>query len=189
MVEAQSSERYNITSQALHWLTSAFVLAVLPLAWIAEALPKGPDKGAVFMLHKSVGITILLLIAFRLFWRARHPAPPLPGGESHALAMVGRASHWLLYLIFLVMPVSGYVMSGSGKPVTYFGLFDIPGYPKNDALGKLGNTVHLATQWAVYAFVLLHVLATAWHVWLRRDGLLDRMLPPQVRRVRSRAGD
>jgi cytochrome b561 len=34
-------------------------------------------------------------------------------------------------------------------------------------------------QWAVYALILLHVAGTAWHVSIRRDGALERMLPEQ----------
>ncbi len=40
-------------------------------------------------------------------------------------------------------------------------------------------SVHLLGQWAVYALIILHVVATAWHVGWRRDGVLDRMLPAQ----------
>jgi cytochrome b561 len=31
----------------------------------------------------------------------------------------------------------------------------------------------------VYGLIVLHVAATVWHVAVRRDGMLERMLPPQ----------
>ena len=175
--------RYTGMAQALHWVTVAFVLAVLPLAWVAEALPRGAEKSTVFVIHRSVGLTILLLIAARLAWRARHPPPPEQDGAGRVMAALGQASHWLLYFIFFAMPVTGYLMSGNGKPVSYFGLFSIPGFPKNEALDRCATVLHLAGQWAVYALVLLHVAATVWHVAMRRDGLLSRMLPVQHPRV------
>jgi len=56
----------------------------------------------------------------------------------------------------------------------------VPGLPKNDTLAHGGAWLHVVVgQWAVYAFILLHVAATAWHVAVRRDGVLDRMLPEQ----------
>lgn len=171
--------RYTVVAQALHWLTAAFVFAVLPLAWVAEALPKGADKSTIFVLHRSVGLTILLLIAARLLWRSRHPAPSQSASEGGVLAVIGSMNHWLLYFIFAAMPVSGYLMSGNGKPVSYFGLFELPGFAKDAALDQLATTLHLAGQWAVYALVSLHVLATVWHVAVKRDGLLGRMLPAQ----------
>lgn len=183
--DATPSLRYTATAQALHWITIVFVFAVLPLAWVAESLPDGAQKSTVFVIHRSVGLTILALIAFRLFWRARHHAPPEQDGTGRVLAAMGQASHWLLYFIFLAMPVTGYLMSGNGKPVNYFGLFQIPGFPKDKAVDQVATGLHLAGQWAVYALVLLHIAATAWHVAVRRDGLLSRMLPPQ--RLRSPA--
>lgn len=171
--------RYTLTAQALHWATAGFVFAVLPLGWVAESLPTGAERSTVFVLHRSVGLTILLLIAFRLAWRARHPAPPEQDGTGRVMAALGWASQWLLYFIFFAMPVTGYLMSGNGKPVSYFGLLSLPGFPKNDALDGGAKVLHLAGQWAVYALVSLHIAATAWHVAVRRDGLLSRMLPLQ----------
>ena len=38
---------------------------------------------------------------------------------------------------------------------------------------------YVAGQFAVYGLVLLHVAAVVWHVAIRRDGTLERMLPEQ----------
>ena len=179
MIGDEATFRYTRTAQALHWLTVALVLAVLPLAWVAVSLSKGPEQAMVFVIHRSVGLTILALIVCRLAWRARHHAPPEQDDTGPVLAFAGQASHWLLYFIFLAMPVSGYLMSGNGKPVSYFGILQIPGFPKSEPLNRVATTLHLAGQWAVYALVLLHIAATVWHVAVRRDGLLARMLPPQ----------
>ncbi|MGX7708798.1 cytochrome b [Methylobacterium sp. Gmos1] len=172
--------RYSAVAQGLHWLTAALVLAVLPLAWIATSLPASPAKGFYFQLHKSVGITIFAIVAIRILWRAWHPAPPeafVPKG----LALLGRINHWLLYLVFLLMPASGFVMSAAaGNTTQYFYLFPIPPFmAKNEAVAALADRIHLAGQYAVYALVALHLLATAWHLIARRDALLDRMLPRQ----------
>src|ERR1700733_10214720 len=45
--------------------------------------------------------------------------------------------------------------------------------------GDAAKVLHLLGQWGVYTLVGLHVGATVWHVAIRRDGLLDRMIPPQ----------
>lgn len=175
-----ASTRYTLTAQALHWLTVALILAVLPLAWVVVSMPRdNPDRAWLFVLHRSVGLTILALVIVRLAWRALNPPPPLPGGTSKGLELVGRATHWLLYAAILLMPISGYLQSGNGKPVSYLGLFDIPGIPKNETVDGVARVLHLGGQWAIYGLVALHVLATAWHVAIRRDGLLSRMLPPQ----------
>ncbi|MER2264090.1 cytochrome b [Methylobacterium oxalidis] len=172
--------RYTAAQQALHWVTAALVLAVLPLAWVAESLAReAPSKGTLFVLHKSVGLTILAVVVVRIVWRMIHPAPPHPRTPP-ALTLLGRANHVLLYAIFLIMPVSGYLLSAlAGRDTPYFWLFTVPGLDKNEALQPIFKQIHLVGQWAVYALVILHVLATAWHVAIRRDGLHERMLPAQ----------
>jgi cytochrome b561 len=158
------------------------MFAVLPLGWVALHMSKDDSlKGLMFTLHKSVGLTIFALVAIRILWRARNPAPPLQNGLAPWIARTAVASHWLLYLIMFCMPISGYVVSAAGgHPVSYFGLFTLPGLAKNEALEHAATTAHVVVgQWAVYALVLLHVGATTWHVAVRRDGVLNRMLPPQ----------
>lgn len=172
--------RYDGMAQALHWLSAILILAVLPLAWIAVSLPSGPERGWYFMVHKSVGVTILVLMALRLIWRATHPAPPLPITVPRLLEIAGSVNHWLLYLIFLLMPITGYLMSGSGRPVSWFGLFDLPALPQNDGLAETAETIHVLGRWAVYVLVLAHVAGAAFHVIVRRDGVLERMLPRQT---------
>ena len=174
--------RYTNTAQALHWIVALLMFAVIPLAWVAVSLPEtAPWTEFFFTLHKSIGLTILALVAFRLFWRARHPAPLLPSHLARWERAAATASHWLLYLILIGMPLSGYVVStAGGHTVTFFDLFTLPALPKNKGLENVGLFFHVLTgQWLVYALILLHVGATAWHIIVYRDGVLGRMLPQQ----------
>lgn len=182
---SQAEDRYTLTAQALHWLTALLVFATLPIAWVMVNLPKDATalSGALFMIHKSLGLTIWVLVILRLLWRAFHPAPPLERGLARWEVVTAHASHWLLYLFLFGMPISGYLLSAaSGHPVSYFGLFTLPGLAKNETLAHVATLSHVVTgQWALYALILLHVGATTWHVAFRRDGVLNRMLPPQHR--------
>ncbi len=175
--------RYTIVAQAFHWVTAGLMFIVLPLAWVAVNMPKeAPQRETVLTLHKSVGLTILIVVAFRLAWRAMHPAPPLSSLVARWERVASEASHRLLYAILFLMPVSGFLLSAAaGHTITYFGLFTLPGLPKNDSLAHLAVIVHVITgQWLVYALILIHLGATAWHVIVHRDGVLERMLPQQM---------
>jgi cytochrome b561 len=173
--------RYTGVAQGLHWVTTLLIAAILPLAWVMTSVAKdNPNRDALFMWHKSIGITIFLLVVARLTWRATHPAPALPSSMAHWEAILAKLSHWLLYVVLVVMPVSGYIMSAAGgHAVSFFGLVNLPALAENKDLSKLAQQVHLATQWAVYVLVALHIIATVWHITMRRDGLLERMLPAQ----------
>ncbi len=176
-------QRYGPAMQLLHWVMALLMFAALPLAWAMVEMPRtAAGREWLYTLHKSVGVTVLVLAAVRLVIRTTRPIPPEPSDMPRWMALSGRASHWLLYGILLAMPISGYVLSsGGGQPVPYFGLFDLPGLPKNLALAETARSIHLTLQWAVYALIALHLLATAYHVAVRRDGLLERELPPQRR--------
>ena len=173
--------RYTATAQALHWVVAGLMLAAVAVAWTMVLRgANDPQREAWYTLHKSIGLTILALVAVRLAWRATHPAPPLPPRMAAWERGLAWLSHWLLYAILLVMPISGYLLSSAGGHTTYwFWLFAVPDVPRSNDLARTAVQVHLAGQWAVYALFVLHLAGTAWHVAVRRDGALDRMLPAQ----------
>lgn len=181
-VSARPAIRYTATAQWLHWITALLILATIPIAWQMAGMAHGaPMRSVYFAVHKSIGVTVLLLAAARLLWRSRHPAPPLPATMPRWAVRTARINHCLLYFVLLAMPLSGFIESSTaGHPVNYFGLFDLPLLPQDEPLSHAALAVHLAGQWLVYALVVLHVLGVGWHVTVRRDGTLGRMLPPQT---------
>ncbi len=176
-----AGRRYTLTAQALHWVTALLMFAVLPFAWVMMNMPRNsPLLEQTYMFHKSIGLTILALVAFRLAWRVWHPAPSLPVNLARWEALAARASHWLLYLVMIVMPISGYLFSAfKGHSTTYFNLFFVPEPPANAKGAEVAVWLHVVIgQWLVYTLIVLHLGATAWHVAVRRDHVLERMLPP-----------
>lgn len=173
--------RYTATAQVLHWIVAVLMLAAVAVAWTMVLRTRtDPGREIWYTLHKSIGLTILALVAVRLAWRATHPAPPLPPRMAGWEKGLAHASHWLLYAILVAMPVSGYLQSSAGGHTTqWFWLFDVPDVPASPSLARRALQVHLLGQWAVYGLFVLHVAGTAWHVAVRRDGALDRMLPAQ----------
>ena len=176
------SRRYTAAARAFHWVSALLVFAIVPLAWIFVEFKNPPGgAGPYASLHKTLGLVVLALIVGRLGWRLANPPPALPGRMPAWEKGSATVSHWLLYFIFLAMPVSGYLMSsGSKHPISILGLFDFPKLPVSAAVAASAQQAHLLGQWAVYALVLVHIAATAWHLGVRRDDLLDRMLPRQV---------
>ncbi len=182
MGDAPSGRRYTEPAIHLHWITPPVVLAQVVIAWVMISLPdKAPLGGQLFSLHKSLGLTLWLLVLARLAWRFTHPAPH-PGRETPRwIDLAGKANHWLMYLVLFGMPISGFVLSATGPYGVKFWGLPLPKLPQNEALHNLAETAHWAAQWALYALVLTHVAATVYHVAVRRDGTLQRMLPAQTR--------
>jgi cytochrome b561 len=170
------ARRYTSGAQAFHWITALLMFVIIPAGWIfAEFKTKAgspdtfeaPFPGsplAYASVHKTLGLAVFAMPGRMAMWEK---------GLSHA-------SHWLLYAILLVMPISGYVMSSaSTKPISIFYLFDFPKLPVDKEMAGYAKNAHLYVQWAVYVLIALHVAATAYHLIVKRDGLLDRMLPRQ----------
>jgi cytochrome b561 len=174
--------RYTPTAQALHWITATLMFIVLPVAWVMTNMPEAASSRSLpFTLHKSIGLTIVMIVVLRLAWRAKYHAPSFSARLSRWEKGAAVVSHWMLYVVLIGMPISGYLLSAtSGHPVSYFGLFSVPILSKSPAIARAATWVHVVVgQWVVYSLIVLHVAATVWHVFLRRDGVLDRMLPEQ----------
>jgi cytochrome b561 len=172
---------YTLTAQALHWLTVLLILTILPVAWVMMSLSTGPQQTRMLVLHRSLGVTIFAVVVVRLAWCLIHPAPPSPSGVPRLTELTSQVTHGLLYALLLLMPVTGYLQSADGRPVLYLGLFNLPQLPQDKALGGVANVFHHLGQWGLSTLVGLHVGAAVWHVAIRRDGLLSRMIPPQDR--------
>lgn len=187
------SRRYTAGARAFHWVTALLMFAVIPLGWIFAEFKTKPGTPPTFeapipgspadyaSVHKTLGLLIIAIVVVRIVYRIANPPPALPGRMAQWEKALSMASHWLLYAILIVMPVSGYIMSSAGpNPISILGLFDFPKLPVDKAIGSNAKAIHLYVQYAVYALVILHVFATAWHLAVKRDGLLDRMLPRQA---------
>jgi cytochrome b561 len=174
------AESYDSVTQALHWLVAALAVGVVLLGWTIEGVPRNTQqRDLLIMVHSSVGLVILATMVFRAGWRWRHPAPPLPASFGRLEAALARGTHLVLYLIFIVMPLAGYLNAvAAGHPVDFFGIVSIPPLlPESGRLSQVAIAIHLVGQYPLYLFVILHVAGALFHGAVKRDGIVGRMLP------------
>lgn len=172
--------RYTRVAVTLHWLIAALVVTQLVLGWLMIEIPKQPVgvRAYWFNLHKSIGITIALLVLVRIAWRLRHPAPPLPASVPAWQRRAAAASHALLYACLLGMPLVGFLGSTfSGYPIKYFGIL-LPQWGfKSPSLKDFFSAVHLGFAWIFMTSIALHTGAALKHLLINRDGVFWRMWP------------
>jgi cytochrome b561 len=165
---------YTLTARVLHWLTAALVLFQIPAGLLIVSF----DLGFIYNLHKSVGVVILAAIVVRLPWRLTHPAPPLPADIPAAQRLAAQAMHWALYGLLVVQPILGWIATSAyPAPVPFFGLFEMPHIWWADrALSDRLFVVHRWLGIAMGALLVGHIGAALYHHFIRRDGVLLRMV-------------
>jgi cytochrome b561 len=181
--------RYSAVAISLHWLTAAMLLLNIALGlYVAEVMADSdPMQGRVLQFHKSIGLTVLILSLVRLAWRLVNPAPPLPQAMSRNVKLLAHISHFLLYVLIIIIPLTGWAMvSASRSPVAanYFGLFHWPNLPFLAALPRPEkvslhhdfNTSHLVLALSALVLVPIHIAGAFYHRG-REDDVLSRMVP------------
>ena len=189
MTDAMNSERrYGTVAMSLHWLIALLVLGNLCSGFLfANVLGHdAPFRFTILQIHKSVGLTVLVLSVARLIWRLVNTIPPLPNDLSPFLKVVARATHYLFYFLIIAIPLAGWAMvsaSRTGIPTLYFGLFHWPNMSfianlpmdQKKADGHLFGTAHAWMAYSAAALIVLHVSAALWHHYHFRDTVLKRM--------------
>ncbi len=179
MPSGTSSSRYGAVAQAFHWLIAALIVTQFVLANLADDLPIGAHKLALLALHKSFGMTVLMLAVLRLLWRLRNPPPGLPLGMSALERRLARATHIAFYVLLFAMPITGWLMSSAKNySVSWFGLFTWPNLiGKNETAFAALRSTHHFLGGVLLAIAVLHILAALKHHFWNKDNVLLRMLP------------
>lgn len=180
--------RYATTAVLLHWMIAALLAALLGLGWWMTRLPPSSElQFVLYQLHKSLGITVLLLSLLRLARRILVPPPPLPRGMPRWARMAARCVQGALLALTLAIPLTGWALVSASRlaiPTVLFGILpwpDLPGIAALDPATRRGlepvlAQAHAALAWAMAALALLHAGAAIFHHAMRGDRVLRRML-------------
>jgi cytochrome b561 len=172
-------EKYRPTAIWLHWMVSIALFTQIGLGLYMVEIPKGtPDRAWFFNLHKSIGLTLALLILLRVVNRLRHSAPVLPATMRQWQQFAARWSHYLLYVCMILMPVSGYVGSSFSKYGVKFWGIALPNWGWEDKdIHETWVGIHEVVADVFIALIAVHVLAALKHLLVDKDGVFQRMLP------------
>ncbi|MBI4754836.1 MAG: cytochrome b [Betaproteobacteria bacterium] len=184
---ASAVNGYTRTAVALHWVVALIVFGSFPLGLYMVDLPLSPWKLKLYSWHKWAGVTVFMLALVRLAWRTAHPAPPPAAGVPAWQRRAASATHVLLYLLLLVIPLTGWLMSSAkGFQTVYFGIVPLPDLlPKDKALGDALALVHRSLNYLLATLVVVHMGAALKHHLVDRDETLARMLPFLRKRAES----
>ncbi|MBB6123423.1 cytochrome b/b6 domain-containing protein [Sphingobium subterraneum] len=179
--------RYPARAIILHWMIALLLIANLVIGLRMEALA-GMDQFRVFQLHKSIGITVLLLTLIRIAIRLSYTAPPYPDGVAGWQRMLSKTVHGAFYGIMLGLPLTGWIVVSASPlniPTVLFNMIPWPdigpltqlSLAKKKALSGTVGDVHVLLTYLTYGLIALHVTGALKHQFSGPVSVLYRMLP------------
>ncbi len=184
-----TAERWGNIARILHWTIAVLIIGVFTAGLIMEDMANGPDKYWTFMMHKSFGLLVILLVICRLVWRLTNRKPRNLASIPWHMNVAAEITHWALYALMLAIPFSGWLVhSYANFPLNWFGiqglavprLASLPASMGSDEVHELvENTgeLHGALAWLLMIVVAVHVAAALYHHFIRKDAVLARMTP------------
>ncbi len=163
--EAPRPSGYTIIQIALHWLIAALVafqlifgeVMVEAMEAVEEGEPLPAGGGVGIDLHIWVGVSILVLAVARLIVRLGHGSPPPPAGSPPIQVLAANVVHWAFYALLIGVPITGlaawYVTPAAGD-------------------------IHTLAKPAFIILILLHLAGVAWHQFVGKDTVMQRMVLP-----------
>jgi cytochrome b561 len=191
---AERPARYTTVAILLHWLTAAGIAALIVIGLIMTQLTSRISQMEIFtlyQLHKSIGITVLLLVVLRVLWRFTHRPPPLPSEMPRAERRAAHGLHWLLYVFMIGMPLTGWAVVSSSPFNLPTVLYNLVPWPDLPILPNLANKaavshvlawVHAYGSWLLIVLLAIHIGAALRHHLVKRDPILSRMVPVLIRK-------
>jgi len=179
MVESKRAG-YDPVAKSLHWLVLALLIAQFTFGWTMPHIGRTVPSSALIDWHVWLGVTILLVALMRLLWRLTHSEPELEAGIPLWQTTTARIIHWLLYVLLFALPILGWMnASWRGMPVTILGVLELPKLLSTRTPGWAwtGDVHAIIADYVLLPLVGLHVAAALYHYLVRRDGVLQRMLP------------
>ncbi len=188
---------YAPPARRFHWLVAALIFIQFPIGWYmmyrSEEMPGVNDKGEavkgvwdattnlLFSSHKTIGISIFLIVLMRLAYRLMNGAPRSDPSVPAAMTGISHAVHWSIYLLLIALPIGGYLGSSYGNYLEVFGVH-LPAITVEDKkMSEQFFGLHGLGAQILLVLALVHIGAALYHKFIRKDRVVERMLPKRNR--------
>lgn len=174
-----TQENYGLVSIVVHWIVALVVFSLFALGyWMVDLTYYDSWYKTAPALHKSIGLSLFVLMLFRVIWRANQPKVVPLKNHQHWERNASHATHILLYVLLFVIMCSGYLIStADGRGIAFFEWFDVPGFGSlvEDQEDKAG-LIHQYVAYFMMFTVFIHVIAALKHHIIDKDKTLLRMI-------------
>lgn len=174
-----SATHYGYVTILLHWLVAIVVLGLFTLGfWMVDLTYYDTWYKSAPDLHKSIGICLLAIMVFRVFWRIKQTSPEALLTHTKFEKKAGHSVHILLYSLLFFIMLSGYLIStADDRGIDVFNLFTVPGFGSFiENQEDVAGVIHQYLAYSMMVLVFLHALAALKHHFVDKDITLKRML-------------
>lgn len=179
--------KYTPVGVAFHWTMAAIVIWQLITGWAMGRYLVGAAKLDAYELHSEIGLTVLALGVLRLLWRLIVPGPINDADNQGWRTTVAHALHAIFYVLFALLPLSGWAMWSAITPARDLhlaGFIPLPAMPFQDFSPELqfwvletAMDIHVACVILLALVIPAHALAAIKHHFWDKDDVLEGMLP------------
>jgi cytochrome b561 len=168
---------YTVTARALHWITAALVIVMIPIGIVMANFSLGPAGDVLYDIHRSIGAILIPIVLVRLAYRLTVPPPPLPDDIPEIQRLAANLTHWALYAMLVVQGFVGWIATSAYRaPIKVFWLFELPPiWPVDQPYSERMFAIHRWLGIALALLICVHIGAALYHHFVRKDGVLLRM--------------
>ncbi len=165
---------YDPRTIALHWATATVVLVMWCIGQTVDWFPKGAPRINYRSVHIVLGVVLVALLLFRIWWR-RTGGRRLPPDAMTTQQKIASAGHVILYVLLLAT-VAGGLSNVWVRGDSIFQVFSVPSLdPGNKELREQVEDLHALLANTVFFAALLHAAVALYHHFIARDDVLRRM--------------
>ena len=171
--------KYGSISRFLHWTIAILFISLIPLGIFTSMIPEDSQfRLSYYVLHKTIGVTLFLLVIIRICWNRFSKRPELDSSLSARDAKFAHRAHLTLYFIMLAVPVTGYMMTSYHGYGTYFFFWELaPPVEESDVYIIWGLFHKYLLPYLIYIVLGAHILGALKHHFIdKKESAIKRMI-------------
>ena len=172
-------DRYGRVSRLLHWAIAILFISLIPMGIFASMIPEETSyRNAYYVVHKTIGVTVFLLVIVRLIWNKISKRPALDNTLTLIEKKLAHRAHNILYFMLLVIPVTGFMMTSYHGYGTFFFFWELPPLWEQSNIYQLWGGFHkYLLPYLVYIILGAHILGALKHQFVdKHDSVFKRMV-------------
>lgn len=172
-------DTFGLRAQLFHTIIGLSVLVMLVVGFSLDSWPDGL-KNTGYIVHMGLGLWILLFSSLWFIHWIFQPKPARLPNQSVTNFRVAKLVHKLLLLLCIIMPVTGWIMASAWGNASFAiaPFIHVPAVTYKDpnfALAMKG--LHIVVAWLIVGLLSLHISGAWYHLFIKRDGIVRRILP------------